>query len=447
MTDPPAGAPPALVTDLYELTMASAYLAAGLDHDATFELFVRRLPPERRFLVSAGLEEALAGLEELRFEASDIDYLRGLGLFPESFVEHLAELRFTGEVWAVPEGEIVFAGEPLLRVTAPLVEAQIVETFLLNRIASHTLVASKAARVALATGDRRFVDFSARRDHGTDAALTAARAAWICGAAGTSLVAAGKRWGIPLSGTMAHSFVMSFDDEADAFRTYARSFPGGVTLLIDTYDTIEGAHRAVEVARELADEGIAIDGVRLDSGDLVELSCKVRAILDEAGLEDTRIIASGDLDEHRIAALVADGAAIDAFGVGTQLGTSADAPALSAVYKLVEDTAGPKMKLALGKVTLPGRKQVWRFDDRDVLALHDEDVPGGRPLLRQVMAGGRRLGPPEPLADVRARCLAGLAALPPLLRSLEPSADPLWPVDTSPGLGALVDRVRSGRAT
>lgn len=447
MTDPPAGAPPALVTDLYELTMASAYLAAGLDHDATFELFVRRLPPERRFLVSAGLEEALAGLEELRFEASDIDYLRGLGLFPESFVEHLAELRFTGEVWAVPEGEIVFAGEPLLRVTAPLVEAQIVETFLLNRIASHTLVASKAARVALATGDRRFVDFSARRDHGTDAALTAARAAWICGAAGTSLVAAGKRWGIPLSGTMAHSFVMSFDDEADAFRTYARSFPGGVTLLIDTYDTIEGAHRAVEVARELADEGIAIDGVRLDSGDLVELSCKVRAILDEAGLEDTRIIASGDLDEHRIAALVADGAAIDAFGVGTQLGTSADAPALSAVYKLVEDTAGPKMKLALGKVTLPGRKQVWRFDDRDVLALHDEDVPGGRPLLRRVMAGGRRLGPPEPLADVRARCLAGLAALPPLLRSLEPSADPLWPVDTSPGLGALVDRVRSGRAT
>lgn len=447
MTDPPAGAPPALVTDLYELTMASAYLAAGLDHDATFELFVRRLPPERRFLVSAGLEEALAGLEELRFEASDIDYLRGLGLFPESFVEHLAELRFTGEVWAVPEGEIVFAGEPLLRVTAPLVEAQIVETFLLNRIASHTLVASKAARVALATGDRRFVDFSARRDHGTDAALTAARAAWICGAAGTSLVAAGKRWGIPLSGTMAHSFVMSFDDEADAFRTYARSFPGGVTLLIDTYDTIEGVHRAVEVARELADEGIAIDGVRLDSGDLVELSCKVRAILDEAGLEDTRIIASGDLDEHRIAALVADGAAIDAFGVGTQLGTSADAPALSAVYKLVEDTAGPKMKLALGKVTLPGRKQVWRFDDRDVLALHDEDVPGGRPLLRQVMAGGRRLGPPEPLADVRARCLAGLAALPPLLRSLEPSADPLWPVDTSPGLGALVDRVRSGRAT
>lgn len=447
MTDPPAGAPPALVTDLYELTMASAYLAAGLDHDATFELFVRRLPPERRFLVSAGLEEALAGLEELRFEASDIDYLRGLGLFPESFVEHLAELRFTGEVWAVPEGEIVFAGEPLLRVTAPLVEAQIVETFLLNRIASHTLVASKAARVALATGDRRFVDFSARRDHGTDAALTAARAAWICGAAGTSLVAAGKRWGIPLSGTMAHSFVMSFDDEADAFRTYARSFPGGVTLLIDTYDTIDGAHRAVEVARELADEGIAIDGVRLDSGDLVELSCKVRAILDEAGLEDTRIIASGDLDEHRIAALVADGAAIDAFGVGTQLGTSADAPALSAVYKLVEDTAGPKMKLALGKVTLPGRKQVWRFDDRDVLALDDEDVPGGRPLLRRVMAGGRRLGPPEPLADVRARCLAGLAALPPLLRSLEPSAVPLWPVDTSPGLGALVDRVRSGRAT
>jgi nicotinate phosphoribosyltransferase len=435
-----------MVTDLYELTMAAAYHAAGLEHEASFELFVRRMPPERRFLVSAGLDDALAGLEALRFEPDDLEYLAGLGIFSDAFLRCLGDLRFTGDVWAVPEGEVVFGNEPLLRVVAPLVEAQVVETFLLNRIASQTMLASKAARIALACGERRFVDFSARRDHGIDAAMAAARAAWICGGAGTSLVAAGKRWGIPLSGTMAHSFVMSFDDEADAFRSYARSFPSGVVLLIDTYDTVEGARRVVEVARELAGEGITIDGVRLDSGDLAELFGKVRASLDEAGLVEVQILASGDLDEHRVARLLADGAAIDAFGVGTQLGTSADAPTLGAVYKLVADIDGPKMKLAAGKVTLPGCKQVWRLDDRDVLSLHDEEVPGGRPLLRRVMAGGQRVAPPEPLADIRARCTRALGDLPAQLRSLETAPDPLWPVDVSPGLEALVDQVRSGRA-
>ena len=434
--------PAALVTDLYELTMAAAYQAAGIEHEATFELVVRRLPDRRRFLVAAGLDDALAGLEGLGFAEDEVDYLAGLGVFPAPFIGRLADLRFTGEAWAVPEGEVVFAGEPIVRITAPLVEAQLVETFLLNAISSRTMIASKAARVAIACRDRAFVDFSARRDHGVDAAMAAARGAWICGAAGTSLVAAGQRWGIPLSGTMAHSFVMSFDDERDAFRAYARSFPQRAVLLIDTYDTVEGARNAAEVAHDLAGEGIHISGVRLDSGDIGALAVAVREVLDAAGLHDVQILASGDLDEHRIAGLLADGAPIDAFGVGTQLGTSADAPALGAVYKLVDDANGPKMKLAEGKVTLPGRKQVWRCDDRDVLGLHDDEVPGGRPLLAQVMDGGRRLGPPEPLDTIRERCVATLAALPPHLRALEQASGPQWPVDVSDGLQALADKVR-----
>ena len=425
--------PPALVTDLYELTMAAAYGARVGEREATFELFVRSLPQERRFLVAAGLDDALAGLEAWRFDPADVDYLRGLDLFPPDFLERLDDLGFTGEVWAVPEGEIVFQGEPLVRVTAPLVEAQLVETWLLNRIGSQTLLASKAARVALACGDRAFVDFSARRDHGVDAALAAARAAWLAGAAGTSLVAAGRRWGLPLSGTMAHSFVMSFDDERDAFRAYARTFPQGVVLLIDTYDTVEGARRAADVARELAAEGIGIAGVRLDSGDLASLSVEVREILDAAGFVDVDILASGDLDEHSVSALVSWGAPIDAFGIGTQLGTSADAPALGAVYKLVEDATGPKMKLAEGKVTLPGRKQVWRLADRDVVALARRGRPRWPPAAVPVMAGGRRRAS-EPLARSRERCTAALAALPPELRSLEPAPYPVWPVHTSPGL-------------
>jgi nicotinate phosphoribosyltransferase len=438
--------PPALVTDLYELTMAAAYQVGGMKGEATFELFVRSLPPERRFLVAAGLDDALAGLEAWRFDPTDVDYLGGLGLFPPGFVDSLADLRFRGDVWAVPEGEIAHAGEPLVRVTGPLIEAQMVETWLLNRIGSHTLLASKAARVALACGSRGFVDFSARRDHGVDAALAAARAAWLAGASGTSLVAAGREWGIPLSGTMAHSYVMSFDDERDAFRAYARTFPQGVVLLIDTYDTVAGARYAAEVAHELAGEGIAIAGVRLDSGDLGALAVEVRAVLDEAGLGDVIILASGDLDEHRIAALVAAGAPVDTFGVGTQLGTSADAPTLGVVYKLVEEGGRPKMKLAAGKVTQPGRKQVWRCGDRDVVALHDEPVSGGRPLLVPVMAGGERIWS-EPLAASRERCTGALAALPGALRSLDPAppgGDQLWPVELSPGLTALGATVRAG---
>jgi nicotinate phosphoribosyltransferase len=480
VTVPPPGVPPALVTDLYELTMAAAYQAAGIEHEATFELSVRRMPPTRRFLVAAGLDDVLSGLEAFEFDSDDLAYLASTELLPRGFLDRLAGIRFTGDVWAVPEGEVVFGGEPLVRVTAPVVEAQLVETFLLNQIASQTMLASKAARVAIACGDRRFVDFSARRDHGIDAALAAARSAWIAGAAGTSLVAAGRRWGIPISGTMAHSFVMSFDDEREAFRAYARSFPRGIVLLIDTYDTVEGARRAAEVARELAADGISLAGVRLDSGDLLKLSIEVRAVLDEAGFDAVAIMASGDLDEHRIHDLRSAGAAIDAFGVGTQLGTSADAPSLGAVYKLVEDADGPKMKLATGKVTLPGRKQIWRLADSDVVGLHDEDLPG-RPLLGEVMRGGRRIGSPEPLSAIRERCAGALAGLPPELRSLDPltedgpddprgragppgpagvagaagasgaAAPPAgrggssWPIETSPGLRALADAVRAGR--
>lgn len=443
---PPTGAvPAAMLTDLYELTMAAAYQVSGIDHEASFELSVRSLPPERRFLVAAGLDAALAGLEQFHFTDDDLTYLRGLGLMPPGFVDVLADLRFTGEVWAVPEGELVFAGEPLLRVTGPLLEAQLAETFLLNQVASQTMVASKAARVRLACDGLAFVDFSARRDHGSDAAMTAARSAWIAGSAGTSLVAAGQRWGIPVSGTMAHSFVMAFDDERDAFRAYARAFPERAVLLVDTYDTLVGAHHVVEVAAELAAEGIHVAGVRIDSGDLASLSVEVRRILDAGGLADTQILVSGDLDEHRIADLVGRGAAIDAFGVGTQLGTSADAPSLGAVYKLVEDADGPKMKLAVGKVTLPGRKQVWRAGDHDVLALHDETVAGARPLLVQVMSGGERLpAGREPLEAIRERCGARLAELPEALRSLDPAdGETAWPVELSDGLRAMAAEVRA----
>ena len=435
-----------LLTDLYELTMAASYHAHGLDQPATFDLFIRRLPRSRRFLVACGLEQALDYLERLRFDDDDLRYLDSLGMFDASFLDRLRGLRFTGEVWAVPEGEPVFADEPLLRITAPLIEAQVVETFLLNGIAHQTMVASKAARVAIACGDRRFVDFSPRRDHGADAALKGARAAYVGGASGTSLVLAGRAYGVPLSGTMAHAYIMRIEDEVEAFRTYARDFPGNTVLLIDTYDTLEGARRAVAVGKELQPEGIAVQAVRLDSGDLGALAHQVREILDGGGFPEIEIFASGDLDEHRIANLIEDAAPIDGFGVGTQLGTSADAPNLGAVYKLAEDADGPKIKLASGKVTLPGRKQVRRRRSRnelcgDVIALHDEDAPGD-PLLERVMVDGAREAASPSLADVRDRCRAGVASLPERLRRLDGADLEPYEVVHSPGLEALVDRLR-----
>lgn len=429
----------ALLTDLYELTMAAGYLDAGIaDGHAAFELFVRRLPAERRFLVACGIEQAVEHLTSMRFDDDAVAYLDGLGLFDEAFLERLGTLRFTGDVWAVPEGEVVFAGEPIVRVSGPLLEAQLVETFLLATVGFQTMVASKAARVAVAAGDRPFADFSSRRDHGPDAALKAARAAYVGGAASTSNVLAGKLFGIPLSGTMAHSYVMAFPDEREAFRRFATAFPGRAVLLIDTYDTRRGAERAVEVARE----GHRIAGVRLDSGDLGALARDVRRILDDGGLGDVQVLASGDLDEHRVRELLAGGAPIDGFGVGTRLGTSDDAPSLGVVYKLVADPSGPRMKRSEGKATVPGCKQVHRFDDHDVLARHDEASPGGRPVLEEVVAAGRRVRGPEPLEAARRRAAAAVAALPEGVRDLRPGPSP-WEVRLSPALDRLQREVEA----
>ncbi len=436
----------ALLTDQYELTMAASFLSQSMNATATFDLFVRRLPAERRFLVATGLAQALGYLKQLRFTDSDVTYLRSLGTFDDDFLGYLADFRFTGDVWAIPEGEVCFPGEPLMRVTAPLIEAQVVETALLATVAHQTAIASKAARIAIASADRDFVDFASRRAHGPEAAVRGARAAFIAGAAATSNALAGKRYGIPLSGTMAHSYVMAFQDEREAFRCFVRDFPTSAVLLIDTYDTVEGARNAVAVAHELAGENARPVGVRLDSGDLGELSLRVREILDEGELPDVRIVASGDLDEYRIRSLIDSGAPIDSFGVGTQMGVSADAPALSAVYKLVEYDERPVLKLSTDKVSLPGRKQVWRDTGagsglEDMIGLEEETAHAGRPLLHQVMVKGSRSGAEDTLADARARCATGLAVLPVGLRSLEPAEGP-WPVTTSKSLDALADGAR-----
>lgn len=439
----------ALLTDLYELTMAASYHSRGMDHEATFDLFVRELPERRNFLVVCGIDQALEYLEELRFDDESISYLDSLELFSESFLDHLSRLSFSGDVWAIPEGEIAFAKEPILRVTAPLIEAQIVETFLLNCVTFQTMVASKAARVSLAAGDRQFLDFSLRRDHGADAGLKAARAAYIAGAAATSNVLAGKMFGIPVSGTMAHSYVMAFETEMDAFRSFARDFPDHAILLIDTFDVEQGARRAVTVASELASEGVRLKGVRIDSGDLATLTRAVRDILDGAGFMETQIVLSGDLDEYRVKEILDAGVPVDAFGVGTQLGTSADAPYLGGVYKLVADAGVPKVKLSAGKITLPGMKQVHRVMQggrfvTDVISLDDEEVADARPLLQQVMASGRRVREPEALADIKRRCAGALAQLPAGLRTLE--AGEAYPVSLTDRLEALAREVERGLA-
>ena len=448
MSGPPGGADDALFTDLYELTMAAAYLADGNLGTATFELWVRDLD-ERSFLVAAGLEAALGYLKGLHFDEAALGYLRSLGRFSPGFLQFLSGLRFTGEVWAMPEGTIAFAREPLLRVTAPIIEAQLVETYLLNAIGFQTLIASQAARVTLAAAGRPWVDFGARRAHGVDAARAAARSAWLAGAAGTSLVLAGRDHGLPLAGTMAHSYVLSHPSEREAFLSFARTFPDDSVLLIDTFDTLRGARAAAEAARELAAEGIRVSGVRLDSGDLAALAVGVRAILDAAGFPGIRILASGGLDEHSVARLVAAGAPIDGFGVGTRLATGGDDPSLDAIYKLVQDQRGPQMKTSTGKATLPGVKQAYRVEEAgllraDTLALADETGVAGWPLLHRVMAGGRRLDPPEPLTAARERCRAGLASLPTPFRSLEAAA--AAPVGISPGLARLARDLTAGRA-
>ncbi|MGH2700102.1 MAG: nicotinate phosphoribosyltransferase [Actinomycetota bacterium] len=438
----------ALLTDLYEMTMAASYFRNEMNERSTFDLFVRHLPERRNFLIACGLEQALDFLERLRFDDEAVDYLRSLEMFDEDFLDYLGDLRFTGDVHAVLEGEAVFGSEPLLRVTAPLPQAQIVESFLLNCVAFQTMVASKAARVAIACRERSFVDFSLRRDHGADAALRAARASYIAGAAATSNVLAGKAFGIPVNGTMAHSYVMAFDQEIDAFRTFARDFPDRAVLLIDTFDVEEGARRAAQAANELADEGAHLVGVRIDSGDIAHLSRSVRKILDDAGLGDTQIFLSGDLDEYRIADLVDEGVPVDAFGVGTQMGVSGDAPSLGGVYKLVADSKGPRIKLSAGKVTLPGCKQVWRRErdgliEHDVIALEQEQLADARPILQPVMRGGRRVAAPESLEEKRRRCAATLAGLPSSLKSLTQRVE--YRVERSERLNELVESTSVAR--
>lgn len=431
----------ALLMDLYELTMASSYLRRGLNDRATFAYFVRAPVPDRRFLVFAGLAELLRYVEELRFTEDDLAYLSRLNLFDEAFLTYLKEFRFSGDLWAVDEGEIVFPGVPLLVASGPRVEVQLIETFLLNALNFQTLIASKAARMLLAAGpDARVVDFSARRDHGTDAAVQAARASYLTGFHGTSNVLAGQRLGIPVVGTMAHSYVMSFPDELSAFRAFAADHPQPV-LLIDTYDTLQGAANAAIVAKELRAQGRSLAGVRLDSGDLAAESRAVAALFAAEGLPEVSLFVSGDLDEHRIAAFRAAGGVAGGYGVGTRLGVSWDVPALGGVYKLVEDTAGPRMKRSPGKLTLPGRPQVWRSDDplEDTVALADEVLPG-RPLLRCVMREGQSCARPPGLQHLRSSVRSALFALAEALRALDPDARPAYPVRLSEPLKALRDR-------
>ncbi|MEX0756075.1 MAG: nicotinate phosphoribosyltransferase [Actinomycetota bacterium] len=435
-----------LRTDLYELHMAASYLRRGMTQRATFSLSIRDLPPTRGFLVAAGLEPVLAYLETLSFDDDDLAYLRTELDFDADVVDAFASLRFDGDVWAVPEGTVVFANEPILEVDAPLPTAQLVETVLLNVITTHTVLASKAVRYRLAAPDADLVDFAYRRTHGHDAAWATARSSAIAGFAATSNVGAARDLGLAASGTMAHSYVQAFGSEREAFRAYAQDRRGPVTFLVDTYDTVEGVRAAIDTIEELHLEGAL--GIRIDSGDLDALSRRTRALLDEAGLGSVRIVVSGGLDEHEVGRLVGDGAPIDVFGIGTQMGVSADAPSLDSVYKLVSVGEQPVMKLSTGKSTLPGAKQVFRSVERgsepDVLGLREETAPEGTvALLEAVVRSGARVAEVPSLERTRDRLAAELAALPPAARAL--SRPEAAPVAFSSRLADLATRLRSDR--
>jgi nicotinate phosphoribosyltransferase len=420
--------------------MLLAYREQRMNETAVFEFFVRKLPQQRNFLIAAGLEQVLEFLENLRFEEDELDWLRSQRRFPPDFVDELRRLRFTGDVHAMPEGTIFFPHEPILRVTAPLPEAQLVETRIINILQLQTIVASKAARCVLAAPDKLLVDFGLRRAHGAEAGLLAARAAYLAGFGGTATVLAGQRYGIPLYGTMAHSFIQAHSDESLSFEHFARAHPDNTTLLIDTYDTEAGAAKVVALARRLRKDGIVVRAVRLDSGDLGEHARKVRRILDDGGFPEIRIFASGGLDERVVHDLLSAGAPIDGFGIGTSLVTSEDAPALDCAYKLQEYAGVARRKRSEGKATWPGRKQVYRdYDDAgrmagDVITL-ETDARRGEPLLVPVMKSGRRRAPAAGLDEARQRAIAGIAKLPLRLRALE-RAEPL-PVEISSQLKAL----------
>jgi len=435
----------ALFTDLYELTMMQSYFAEDMHDRAAFSLFVRELPEHRNYLLAAGLDDALSYLENLRFDDADIAYLRELGKFTPDFLDWLKGFRFTGDVYAVPEGTPVFENEPLLEIEAPVAEAQLVETAVMNIVHVQTLLASKAARVVEAARGRAVVDFGARRIHGRDAAMKAARAYHIAGVNATSNVEAGREYGIEVSGTMAHSYIEAFANEAEAFAAFTRTYPDTV-LLVDTYDTIQGVQNVIDLARKLGDD-FKVRAIRLDSGDLLELSRKARAMLDEAGLQDVGVFASGGLDEYKIAELLAAGAPIDGFGVGTAMGVSEDAPSLEIAYKLTAYAGEGRLKLSPGKASFPGLKQVSRHESpeghaiRDTLGLHSESLEG-RPLIECVMRDGKRVKPAQELDAIRAYAAQQIGALPPEIRAIQP-AEPPYPVKISAKLEDYTEEVRA----
>ena len=443
----------ALLTDLYALTMAASYFEHGFNDSACFSLAVRRLPTARSYLVAAGLERLLEVLEDFHFDPPAIEYLDSLKLFNAEFLRFLSTLRFTGEVWAMPEGTIFFGEEPLLEVRAPLIEAQLLETIAINQVGMASLIASKAARCLSVARGRRLVEFGMRRAQGADAALIAARSSYLAGFDGSSDVLAGKRYGVPLYGTMAHSYIMAHEREREAFAHFAATFPRLSTLLVNTYDTVEGVRNAVAVALELKDKGFQLVGIRLDSGDLLDLSRRGRRILDDAGLREVAIFASGNLNESKIDALLRAGAPIDAFGVGTDLVVSADAPALDIAYKLVEYKGIPRLKTSQGKLSLPGRKQVFRAANEagaphaDIIGLCEESVdtvtrefkpPPAKitALLSSHMKDGRRLLPRPSLAESRERFLGSFAKLEHAYKALD--RPDIYPVRQSAALKAMV---------
>lgn len=431
-----------ILTDLYQLTMNAAYFDNDKDDEATFDLFIRKLPEDWGYYLAAGIEDAIDYLTSIRFEDDDIEYLKEQGIFNEEYLEFLKDFRFEGDVYAVREGTPIFPNEPVLRVTAKRTQAQFVETALLNMINFQTMVATKANRVACAAAPAKVVDFGLRRAQEEDAAMKGARAAYVGGAVATSNVKAGKEYRIPITGTHAHAFVMGFPTELDAFRAYAKTFPEKPTLLIDTYDTEQGARNAAIVGKELEQQGRQLGAVRLDSGDLADLATRVRQILDEQGQEHVRILASNDLNEYKIQALRDTGAPIDGYGVGTEMITAKPVAAIPGVYKLAEDEDGAKIKLSTGKRTLPGKKQVYRQEDehgvyrRDIIATADEQAEG-TPLLELAVQYGKRARQKPALADTREYALAEVQKLPEELRQTKVRAG--YAVDIAPKLIDLTD--------
>jgi nicotinate phosphoribosyltransferase len=444
-----------LFTDFYELTMCAAYFDNKNFEPATFDLFVRRLPENRSYLLFTGLEQILLYLQSIKFTKQHLFYLKQQG-FTQPFLDYLQDFKFTGDVWAVPEGTIAFPNEPLVRITAPIIEAQIIETFLLNTVNLQTTMSTKASRVVYAAKGKTVIEFGLRREHGVDAGMKVARSSYIAGCLGTSNVLAGMIYNIPVFGTMAHSFIMFYPREIDAFRAFAKTFPEKSTLLIDTYDALAGLEKAIIVAKELEAKGLQLNGVRLDSGDLIENSKKIRKILDNNGLGYVKIFVSGDLDEFRISDLLSKGAAIDSFGVGTKMGTSSDKPYLDVIYKLCETLSplgisSPIMKLSPDKLTLPGCKQVYRYKDskgsyvRDVIALVSEENIMGidafvEPLLVKVMSEGKITYAFPSLNQIRQTASENLSKLPEKYKTI--TGAETFPVELSPKLHKLVESLR-----